>query len=480
MTGTRKLLGNSLSLLANRLTQSLTSFVLFAFIARILGAYELGQYTLAFSYYFVFMTLAAAGLKTLFTREISRSPQETPLYLVNGTLLQLIFGLIGYVAMVVVVFALPYNSETSTVCYIMGLMIVPFSLSNITEAIFQAYEKMYLIAISTVPIYILRLLVMIWAMNLNYGLNWLAAIMVISETIILLVEWICILPFVKPKWQISWDFTRRTVKAAWVFLFIEGMAVVKDRMQILILSLLGGEVVVGMYGAVAQLMQPFQIISYSLVIAVFPGMSKAVDLGREKQRQLAENVVEMLLIVALPLVVGILFIGQDILILIYRNPSFAQATTALNIVTIGLIASSCTRPLSYVLVANGFERINLIEVLITSVLGGLLSIFMVEKYQLNGAAIANLSMQIIACFIYIYYVYKRLFSLQIWRTIRRPIIVSTLMLAVFVILQNFSLNILVKMLAATLSYVLIVGSIAIYAFGGPGAVWEKFLLKKRS
>jgi Na+-driven multidrug efflux pump len=178
--------------------------------------------------------------------------------------------------------------------------------------------------------------------------------------------------------------------------------------------------------------------------------------------------------------VGILFIGQDILILIYRNPSFAQATTALNIVTMGLIASSYTRPLSYVLVANGFEQINLIEVLITSVLGGLLSIFMVEKYQLNGAAIANLSMQIIACFIYIYYVYKRLFSLQIWRTIRRPIIVSTLMLVVFVVLQNFSLNILVKMLAATLSYCLIVGSIAIYALGGFSAVWEKFLLKKRS
>lgn len=475
----RKLLSNSFALLANRLTQSITSFVLFAFIARILGAYELGQYTLAFSYYFVFMTLAAAGLKTLFTRELSRNPDETSLYLVNGTLLQLVFSLIGYVAMVLTIFALPYNSSTSTVCYIMGLMIVPFSLSNITEAIFQAYEKMHVIAISTVPIYILRLLVMIWAMNLHYGVNWLAAIGAISETLILFIEWAFILPFVKPKWQLDWDFMRRTVKAAWVFLSIEGMAVIKDRMQILILSLLGGEVVVGMYGAVTQLMQPFQIISYSLVIAVFPKMSKAVDLGREKQRQLTESIVEMLLIAALPLVVGIFFIGQDLLTLIYQNPSFAKANVALSILALGLITASFTRPLSYALVANKFERINLYEVFITSVIGGLLSVVMVEKYQLNGAAISNLTMQIIAFIIYVYSVYKNLFPLQILKTVRRPILISILMFIVFLILQKLSLNILMTMLSASLAYVLIVSSIIVYTSGFSSILPEKFLKNKR-
>ncbi|MBD2567397.1 flippase [Anabaena lutea] len=480
MAWTTKLLGNSISLLTNRVTQSVTSFVLVAFIARILGAYQLGQYTLAFSYYFVFMTITAGGFKTLFTREISRHPQETPLYLVNGTLLQLVFSLIGYLAMVVLVFALPYNSETSTVCYILGLMIVPFSLSNITEAIFQAYERMYLITISTVPIYILRLFLMIWVMNLKHGVNWLVAIMVISETLIVLIEWGFILQFVTPQWQINSDFIRRTVKAAWIFLFIEGMNVIKDRMQILILSLLGGEVVVGMYGAVVQLMQPFQLIAYSLVVAVFPRMSKTVDLGREKQRQLSENVVEMLLIVSLPLVVGVLFLGQDLLILIYSNPNFTQATTALNILAVGLVASSYTRPLSYALVANGFEKLNLITVIITSILGILLSIILVNKYQLNGAAISSLLIQIIAGFAYIYHVYKNLFHLQILITIRRPIIITMLMLSLFVILERFSLNILLKMLTATSFYIVIVAYIAIQSSGGFRVVCEKFLFKKRS
>jgi O-antigen/teichoic acid export membrane protein len=388
----RKLLGNSFSLLANRLTQSLTTFVLVAAIARILGPYELGQYMLAFSYYYVFMTLASQGLKTLFTRELSLHPEETPIYLVSGTFLQFIFCVVGYVVLAIVVFALPYSAETSKVCYIMGLTIIPFSLSNITEAIFQGQEKMHLIAISTVPVYILRVIVMIWAMNLKYDINAVSVLMVISETVILLVEWGLLTRFIKPKWQIDWDFIWRTVKASRVFLAIEGMAVLKERIQVLLLSLLAGEIVVGLYGSVAQLMQPFQIISYSIVIAVFPSMSKAVLLGKEKQREMAEVVVEMLLIVALPFIVGILFIGQDLLIFVYRNPRFAEATMALNLMAFGLITSSLSRPLSYALVANGFEKINLFEVSLSTILGGLLSVGLVAQYKLNGAALSVLEL----------------------------------------------------------------------------------------
>ncbi|MHC5731540.1 MAG: oligosaccharide flippase family protein, partial [Nostoc sp.] len=109
----------------NRLVQSLTSFVLVASIARTLGAYELGRYLLAFSYYYIFMVIASQGLKTLFTRELSRKPEEMPVYLVSGTFLQMLLSILAYIVQVIVVFLLPYNSDTSMTCYIMGLTIIP-------------------------------------------------------------------------------------------------------------------------------------------------------------------------------------------------------------------------------------------------------------------------------------------------------------------------------------------------------------------
>lgn len=479
MVKKRQLLGNSFSILTNRLTQSLTTFILVASIARMRGSYELGQYTLAFSYYFLFMSIASQGIKILFTRELSRNPQETPVYLVSGTLLQLFFSSICYVMLFVVVFALPYKSDTATVCYVLGLTIFPFSLSNITEAIFQSQEKMYLITISTVPIYILRVLVILWAMKLNYGISFVSAIMVISETLILLIEWGLIGRIVKPKWQVNWNFIWLTVKSARTFVAIEGLAVINGRMQILILSLLGGEVVVGLYGGVVQLMQPFQIISNSLIGAVFPSMSKAVELGREKQRRLVETIIEILLSVALPIVIGLLFIGSDLLILIYRNPSFSEATVALNLVSLGLIISSLGQPLSSLLVANGFEWVNLREVFTSSIFGTLLGVVLVSQHHLLGAAIAAVLTGSIACSQYVYSVYIRLFSLNIWRILRRPVLISIFMLAIFVLLQTIGQSFLVTVIAATCAYMLFVGVLGIYALGGPNVVWAKLLRKQR-
>ncbi len=479
MEGLRKLLGNSFSLLLNRLTQSITTFILVASIARILGAYELGQYMLAFSYYYVFMTLASQGFKTLFTRELARNPLETPAYLISGTFLQLLFSIIAYAVLALIVYLLPYSQDTSIVCYVIGLAIIPFSLSNVTEAIFQAQEKMHLIAVSTVPVYIVRVLVMIWVMNLKHDISIVSAVMVASESLIFLIEWCLIAQFIKYEWRLDWKFMWDTTKASGSFIVIEGISVLGYRLQVFILSLLGGELVVGLYGAVTQLMQPFQIISHSLVLAVFPKMSKAIESGKESQRQITQITIEILLIVALPLILGLAFFGKDLLILLYQEQSFAQAQFALNVFALGLIASSFVRPLSYLLVANGFEKVNLWQVFITTILDVLISIVLVSRYQLNGAAITVIFTDYVALFIYAYAVYKRLFTLKLWSTISRPLLISLLMIPVFIVLQNFSLNIIWVLVISTLSYLLFVGSLGIYTVYNSNDEWAKLLLKRK-
>ncbi|WP_334946624.1 oligosaccharide flippase family protein [Nostoc sp.] len=469
-----KFISNSLSMIVNRLAQSITAFVLTASIARTLGAEALGQYLLAYSYYFIFVGIASQGLKTLFTRELAREPQKTPVYLMSGTWLQLIFSFFSYGVLVIVVFLLPYSSKTSTICYIMGLTIIPFALSNITEAIFQAQEKMHLIAISTVPVYIVRVIIMIWAMHLKYGIESLGAILCFSETLILVIEWIFIIRLVKIEWQIDGNFVLNTIKNARTFFAIEGIAVLNGRVQILILSLLGNEFLVGLFGGITQLLLPFSIIANSITLAMFPRFSKAVDQGRDRQRQIAENVIEILLIMALPLLIGLLFFGKDLLILIY-NPSFAQADLALRLSAIALVFLPFIRSLAYVLVANGFEIINLREVVITTTLGSLGGVALVSQYQLLGAALMALLMTIIGFSQYIYFTYTRLFSLNLWRIMRRPLLICLLMLPIFILLEKISLDFMYTLIIATCAYGLFVIYLGIRAFGGFRFLWMKLL-----
>ncbi|MBE8987317.1 oligosaccharide flippase family protein [Nostoc sp. LEGE 12450] len=471
-----KLISNSLSMIVNRLAQSITAFVLTAAIARTLGAEALGQYLLAYSYYFIFVGIASQGLKILFTRELAREPEKTPVYLMSGTWLQLIFSFFSYGALVVIVFLLPYSSKTSTVCYIMGLTIIPFALSNITEAIFQAKEKMHLIAIATVPVYVLRLLIMIWAIQLKYGIEYLGAILFFSETLILVIEWIIITRFVRIQWQIDGDFVWNIIKTARTFFAIEAIAVISSRIQILILSLLGNEFLVGLFGGIAQLLQPFLIIANSIIVAMFPRLSQVVDQGWKKQQQIAESFIEILLAMGLPLFLGLLFFGKDLLVFVYDS-SFAQGSLALSITAISLLFLPFIRTLCYLLVANHFEIINLREVVITTILGSLAGVVLVSQYQLLGAAIMSLLMTILGFSQYVYFTYTLLFPLNLWIIIRRPLTISSLMIVVFLILKELNLEFLSTLIIATSSYILFVIFISIHALGGIHIIKEKLLRK---
>lgn len=472
----RKFISNSLAMLINRLAQSISTFVLSAAIARLLGADALGQYLLAFSFYYIFVTLASQGLRVFFTRELARNPEEISTYLTNGTFLQFLLSLVAYISLVAVVFIMPYSDGTSTVCYLMGLAIFPFALSNITEAIFQALEKMHLIAVTTVPIYIMRLFIVLAAMHFEYGIKNVVLILVVSEVLILLIQWLCIIRFIKPEWKIKGDFIRDTLLEARTFFVIEGAAVISTRMEIVVLSILGSELLLGLYGAVVQLLQPFLIVANSVIMAMFPAMSRSVNQGKNEQRRIAENLIELLMIIALPFMVGILFLGRDLLIFVYGS-SFAQAALALKISSLTLIFLPFIRVLSYLLVANGFERVNLRELTVTTPLGGVIGVFLVSQFQLLGAPAMELTKVVISGSQYIYATYNRLFALNLQRIFARPLLVSLLVVPLLWVLKQSNLEFWIILVIATAAYGATVGMIGVFLLGGPRVMYAKFLNK---
>src|SRR5437016_14617382 len=65
----RKTGSNALSILTSDAMNRATSFVLYALVARRLGAHEFGQLSLALTLFYIFQVLALAGLKTLRSEE---------------------------------------------------------------------------------------------------------------------------------------------------------------------------------------------------------------------------------------------------------------------------------------------------------------------------------------------------------------------------------------------------------------------------
>src|SRR5437868_13761323 len=80
----RKVSANALSILSSDVMNRATSFVLYALVARHLGAHEFGQLTLSFTLFYAFQVFAVGGLKTLLIRQVAKDRTQTARYFLNG------------------------------------------------------------------------------------------------------------------------------------------------------------------------------------------------------------------------------------------------------------------------------------------------------------------------------------------------------------------------------------------------------------
>ena len=381
-------------------------------------------------------------------------------------------SLVGYAVLLIVVIALPYSPETTRACAIMGLAVIPFSLSNITEAVFQAQERMHLIAASTVPVYLVRLVLMIQIMQMGYGIGAVCALFVGSELLILAIEWALILPTIQLRWVVKPDFMWQLFLACRTFVMIGGISILSNRLQILLLSLLTNEAMIGIYGGMMQLMQPFWIVANSVILASFPKLSQAAG-SRHEQQKISEHILEILLCIALPFLVGLWFIGSDLLQWVY-GAEFAGAQMPLRIAAGTLIFLPFSRVFSYVMVANGLERLNLIEVIVTTILGGILGVFLISRYQLVGAAATDVAINILGFCQFTAVVHWRIFPLRFWHVLHRPLIVSGLMALLFLLLQHQQLWL--SLLISVTVYCLLAAAVGLHSLGGQ-QLWVKLTRK---
>jgi O-antigen/teichoic acid export membrane protein len=94
-SSTRRTTGNAVSLLASDVANRAATFVLYALVARYVGASDFGRMSLALTFFYVFQTFAVAGLKTLIIREVAKDRTKTAQYLVNGSAVVVVTSLVS-------------------------------------------------------------------------------------------------------------------------------------------------------------------------------------------------------------------------------------------------------------------------------------------------------------------------------------------------------------------------------------------------
>ncbi|HYN88792.1 MAG TPA: flippase [Ardenticatenaceae bacterium] len=467
MGASRTIVGNALSLLTSDVMNRATTFVLYALVARNLGAFEFGQLSLALTFFYTFQVLAAAGLKTLITREVAKDRTKTGRYLANGSAVVVTASLLSIATLALLVRLLSYSPQTSSVILLLALGLLPYSLSAVCEGIFQAWERMHLIAVANVPVNVAKIALAFLILSRGYGLWQLVILLLACQVAILLIEWTLMARCIPAGagFRLDRTFSLALVRSTSTFLGIDGIIAVMSSLNIFLLSKLAGEREVGLYSAAVQLMVPVTLVFQSVVLSVFPLMCRRFEPSLQGLKQIAERLIAMLLAVALPAVIGLVFLAAPALVLLYGEPDFALAAGALRIVSWNLLLAALTSVLGQVLVASLRERVTLRIVAANTLVGLLLGVVLISQFGLIGAAISALATKLVDFVQHYVPVSRQLAGVGLRRALWRPAIAGACMAAYLVAARDQNLVFVVVSAAALYAAVML--ALVIWASGGP-------------
>jgi O-antigen/teichoic acid export membrane protein len=471
----RKAGGNALSILASDAMNRVTSFVLYALVARHLGAHEFGQLSLALTLFYIFQVLAVAGLKTLTIRQVTKDRGQTRRYFINGCAIVAFSSFSSLALLFVFVRLMHYPADTTLVIMLMSLGLFPYAISAICEGIFQAWERMHLIPYVNVPVNVAKVACAFLLLTRRNGLY--AVILILQSSFLaaaLLEVWILLRKFPSQPASIAPRFCLATFRSAVTFLGIDSTIAVMSSLNVLLLSKLATETEVGLYSAAIQLLAPLLLVYQSIAQSVFPLMCRKVEPGFQTLKRISEQIIEALLILALPALAGLYFLGDWALSTLYKNPAFQQAFPALRIVAWALISQVFTSVLGQVLVASHREKVTLRIVAVDMLVNLLVGWPLIRLFGLRGAAIAFLVTRLVDCFQHYIPVSRLLSGIPVAKIIWKPIVAGVCMTAYF--LLPSSLVGILRGLSATAIYCAALIVLTIWASGGVRQFREKYLL----
>jgi O-antigen/teichoic acid export membrane protein len=391
-----KLATNAFAILAGDMTTRVASFVLYALVARHLGTHEFGQMSLGLTYFQSFQFLAVAGIQALVTREVARNRSQTGRYLVNANVAVAGFSLLSVALLVVVAQLLHYTPDTTAVILWLAVGLLPYAISTIYDAVFQAWEQMQHIAYANLVVNLLRIGGCWWLLTRGYGLMALVTLLLAAHIVTVVVKWWLArryltdthaaidLPF-------CWQLCRNTL----TFLGIDGLVAIMSAFQVILLSKFANEREVGLFNAASQLLVPVSLVFQSAAISIFPAMCRGYQQGAQRLGVMTERLLELLLLVVVPSAVALCVFADDLLQLLYGKAEFAAAAPALQILVGAMVLRVFTQVLGRVLVASLQEKITLRILLVDTLASVVLGFLLIPTWGLLGAAVSTVLVRLL-------------------------------------------------------------------------------------
>lgn len=409
---------NTKAMMVSQVITWSSSFVLMSFLPRHLGAEEYGRLYFAISVNAIAGMLSDLGFTMLLVKEVARDKSKVSSLFVNAMSMRIIAWSVSLVCVMTFVVLWGYPSDTVRMVLILGVANLFMGAYDLIHRIFVGFERIQFRSIALVVEKVFLALIAVVLLILGYGALTIAVVMLVSMALNLFVS----IYFLRGMASIDLsDIAPRT----WGPLFREGMpfmisfvfGFIYYRIDVMMLSSMTNDTVVGWYGAPYKLFDTLMFFPVILNTAVYPVLSRLFQTSNEGITQTSRKIFDLTIIVAVPTAVGMIALAEPIVLLLF-TAKFTNSIILLQILSVSLLLVYLDFVLNTVLVSYDKQRTLPWVALVATVINVTLNYFAIiyfHKHYGNGAigaAITTAITEICVMAMYVYLLPKGCFGVE--------------------------------------------------------------------
>lgn len=430
---------NTLALSLPNFINPLVSFALVLLISRRLGAQGLGEYSLVLTYGGLFMTVASCGLQSLLVREVAKDRDAAHLWLVNALLFGAVASLLAMLLMNLILYFMGYAPEVNLAIFIFSLSLIATTGSRYLEAMFRAFERSTVYAFVYMGENLLRVACCIPLVLLGFGVVSLIAATTGAMIISFIAFSYCyIRSFGRPVLKLRPDIWRLLFRQAPVFASIAIFSTIHLTIATLMLSFFKGVAAVGVYSAADRLLDICKTAPIAFAATLLPFFAREFLQGPARLQALTERAVKYAFLGLLPVIVGAIVLGDQIIALVYGD-KFARAGIVLQFHIVSLLPFSLVYIFANALIATNKQKVDLSINIVAACLNILLNLLLIPYFSELGAVIATLISVLAFNQLQYMWIKKNLFSIDHVRLSWRIFVCCACMAAVTYLLRGIPL-----------------------------------------
>jgi O-antigen/teichoic acid export membrane protein len=410
------LVTNASWLFASRVISIVAAGALSIFAIRELSVGEWGRYSTIVSLVAVFGTFTEAGISSLTLRETSSRPDRERQILITAQSAVALTGLLSLVLMLVTAAALGYLDRASLVALGGGIIICQ-AITTPLFAVFNARRLLVYPSLLTIAAVFVSTGVGIALVAAGVGPAGLLTGSLAAQVLAVFGGYRLLLTKLglrarphRPTREVL-----RFIRSAVPIAATSGLAIIYQRLDILMLSKISGDHVVAIYSVPYSLVQMSWVLPQVVGAAYFPLLNEELRVDREQARRSFFLIVRVFLVASLPVVLLLTVGGRPLLVGVFGE-RYAASSDVLAILAWASLLGFQSYVLWYVILASRLERRVVRMMAAGLIVNAALNAVLIPEFGPEGAAAALVVSDLLVIAAQVRLVHREIFRVP-WRAL---------------------------------------------------------------